>query len=95
MPAFDGSDYDPKYDDVRLGKQITRIYNTMKDGVWRTLSEIEEITDDPQASISAQLRHLRKQRFGGHEVDKRPRGDRHMGLFEYRLIPSEESDLGE
>lgn len=83
---FDGSDYDPEKDDARLTGQILRVFNAMKDGRWRTLGEIETLTGDPQASISAQLRHLRKSRFGAHQVDKQPRGDRKRGLFEYRLI---------
>ncbi len=57
----------------------------MRDGKWRTLDEIATFTGDPHASVSAQLRHLRKARFGGHKVEKRARGDRHCGLFEYRL----------
>ena len=83
---FDGSDYDPKKDNKRLTGQILRIYEVMKDGKWRTLGEIEAQTGDPQSSISAQLRHLRKQRFGSHTVNKRPRGKRENGLFEYQLI---------
>ena len=83
---FNGPDYDPEFDDERLTKQLDRIFNLMKDGNWRTLSEISQITGDPPASISAQLRHLRKERFGSHTVLKRNRGDREHGLFEYRLI---------
>jgi hypothetical protein len=82
---FNGSDYQPQFDDKRLRGQMARIYTTMKDGAWRTLAEIEAITGDPPASISAQLRHLRKRRFGSHIVEKRARGDRHIGLFEYKL----------
>jgi len=83
---FDGPDYDPELDKVRLTGQILRVFDCMKDSRWRTLSEIEEITGDPQASISAQLRHLRKERFGGNTLNKRRRGDRTQGLFEYQLI---------
>jgi len=83
---FDGSDYEPKFDDKRLRGQIARVYNLMKDHQWRTLSEIESATGDPPASVSAQLRHLRKKRFGSHTVNKRARGDRHIGLFEYQLL---------
>lgn len=83
---FDGSDYVPEYDDVRLTGQIHRVYAAMSGGAWRTLAEIESITGDPAASISAQLRHLRKARFGGHTVAKRARGERTRGLWEYRLI---------
>jgi hypothetical protein len=86
QPRFDGADYDPKSDDTRLTGQIKRVWDCMKDSQWRTLREIEEITGDPQASISAQLRHLRKLRFGLHTVNKQPRGDRESGLFEYQLI---------
>lgn len=82
---FDGPDYSPKHDDLRLKGQIKRVFDCMKDGRWRTLDEISEITGDPAASISAQLRHLRKERFGSHIVDKRSRGERSRGLWEYSL----------
>ena len=55
-PRFNGSDYSPKFDDVRLKGQIKKIYALMIDGKWRTLSEIEQLTNYGQASISAQLR---------------------------------------
>jgi hypothetical protein len=84
-PRFDGATYSPEHDDLRLGAQIKRIFNLMKDGHYRTLDEISVLTNDPHASISAQLRHLRKPRFGSHEVHKRPRGDRNRGLYEYKL----------
>jgi len=88
---FDGDDYDPVHDDVRLTGQIMRVFDTMKDGVYRTLKEISAITKDPEASISAQLRHLRKPRFGSHLIEKRSRGERRHGLYEYKLtvIPTE------
>ncbi len=85
---FEGSDYVRELDRVRLTGQILRIFNFMAPGEWRTLREIESKTGDPQASISAQLRHLRKDRWGGHQVEKRRRGDEHQGLFEYKLIPN-------
>jgi len=80
---FEGPDYIPELDRKRLTGQIERVFNCMKDGTWRTLAEIETITGDPQASISAQLRHLRKERWGSHTIEKRRRGP---GLFEYKLI---------
>lgn len=79
---FNGSDYVPGRDNVRLGNQLQRIYDLMKDGHWRTLAEIEKETGDPQASISAQLRHLKKERFGGHKIKKEYLGS---GLFKYRV----------
>jgi hypothetical protein len=82
---FNGPAYDPSSDNARLTGQILRIFDLMKDGQWRTLSEINRATGDPQASISAQLRHLRKKRFGSHTVDRRSRGERESGLYEYKL----------
>ena len=86
---FNGSDYEAKKDNVRLYGQIQRIFNLMKDQKWRTLKEIEEITKDPQPSVSAQLRHLRKERFGSHTVEKINIGDPERGLFAYKLVPNE------
>lgn len=75
---------DAHIDFDRLCGQIRRIFDLMKDGFWRTLSEIEQETGDPQASVSAQLRHLRKTRFGGHIIEKRRRNN--GGQWEYSLI---------
>ena len=86
QPEFNGSDYIAEFDKERLTGQIKRVFNCMIDGKFRTLGEIEAITGDPQASISAQLRHLRKERFGSYKVNKQPRGDRKNGLFEYQLL---------
>jgi hypothetical protein len=82
---FDGPTYDPQYDHARLTGQLLRVYDAMRGGAWRTLTEISAITGDGEASISAQLRNLRKDRFGGFTIEKRSRGDRAIGLFEYRL----------
>jgi hypothetical protein len=81
---FDGAVYDPQFDDARLDKQLGRVWSVVQDGRWRTLREIAQQTHDPEASISAQLRHLRKPRFGGYIIKKRNRGDRVRGLYEYR-----------
>jgi hypothetical protein len=83
---FDGAEYSPAADDVRLSGQILRVFRLMSDSRWRTLEEIARSTGDPHASISAQLRHLRKKRFGAHTVNRRARGDRQHGLYEYQLI---------
>ena len=82
---FNGPVYEPAFDYSRLRGQIMRVYECMKDHRWRTLDEIARVTGDPHASISAQLRHLRKERFGSHTIEKRPRGDRSAGLWEYRI----------
>jgi hypothetical protein len=77
---FNGSDYIPARDNGRLKSQLDRVYSLMRDGQARTLRQIEKETGDPPASISAQIRHLRKERLGGHIVEKRYIG---KGLFEY------------
>lgn len=84
--AFNGPDYVPERDHARLSGQVKRVFDLMKDGVWRTLEEIEARTGDPSPSISAQLRHLRKQRFGSHTVEREYLGD---GLYRYRLLVNE------
>lgn len=82
---FNGSDYVPEFDDDRLRGQMKDIFELMKDGKFRTLREIADITGHPEASISAQIRHLKKPRFGSHTVNKQPRGERERGLWEYQL----------
>lgn len=79
---FDGSDIVPERDSQRLGNQIMDIYNLMKDGKERTLNDIHKETGHPEASISAQLRNLRKQRFGAHEIHKKYIEN---GLYTYKL----------
>lgn len=79
--------YDPKEDKARLLNQLSRVRGLMLDGKWRTLREIADATGgDPEASVSAQLRHLRKKRFGSYVVEKRSRGERKIGLYEYRVL---------
>jgi hypothetical protein len=82
MRLFNGPDYVPERDDERLTGQILRVRNAMLSGDWKSLGQLESETGDPQASISAQLRHLRKPRFGSHVVEKRYCGN---GVFEYRM----------
>jgi len=79
---FDGADYHHDRDSARLTGQILRIYDLIKDAAWRTLPELSDATGDPPASISAQLRNLRKKRFGSHTVERRYEGE---GLYSYRL----------
>lgn len=86
---FDGVCYDSENDFIRLCTQHDRVKILMSDAKWRTLGEIEEITAAPQASISAILRDFRKKRFGGHTVDKRIKGDKTWGLYEYKLVDSD------
>jgi hypothetical protein len=72
-------------------------------GAWLTLSEIAKATEFGEASISAQLRHLRKKEHGGYRVEKRRRRqprplraarcrrnrdeERAPIVWEYRVLP--------
>lgn len=76
----------PHWDAARIRGQMQRIYALMQDQAWRSLREIAEVTGDPEASISADLRSFRKAQFGGHTVERRRRGEPLQGLWEYRLL---------
>lgn len=84
-PLFGGSTFVESLDCDRLRHQLGRVRSLMLDGVWRTLAEISAVTGDPQASISARIRDLRKDRFGGYRVDRRRRAEAERGIFEYRV----------
>ena len=62
---------------VQLRKQREVIRDVMLSAgqcaTWLTLDELAKLTHYPPASISAQLRHMRKPRFGAYEVAKRCR----------------------
>lgn len=82
---FNGAAYSASRDDVRLAGQMLRVWDTVSGGGWFTLPQLAEVTGDPPASISAQLRHLRKPRFGGHTVLREHIAN---GLYQYRVIPA-------
>ncbi len=90
-PAFDGDTYDPDQDHQRLGKQALRVFHVMRSGRWLALHELESLTGDPTTSISAQMRHFRKKRFGEHTIEKRRRHG--GGLYEYRLLVNPQARL--
>lgn len=82
-PDFDGATYDATEDYARLGCQFVVVRAIMLDGQWHTLAEIEATTGYPQAAISARIRDLRKEKFGGYTVQSR-RAQR--GLWYYRVV---------
>ena len=84
--GFEGQTYNPEHDGARLGTQLERVKGLMSDTLWRTLSEIRSQTGGSEAGISARLRDLRKEKFGGHTVLRRRRGAPSQGLWEYRLV---------
>ena len=66
-----------EYDARRLRSQREIIRDVMLSaahcGTWLTLGELRALTRYGEASISAQLRHLRKSENGGYDVEKRHR----------------------
>lgn len=83
IPERDGSTYDHARDGARLAGQHARVLAFMRDGKWRTLAEISVYTRDPESSVSARLRDLRKPKFGGHTVE---REYVQSGLHRYRVV---------
>ena len=86
----DGETYEHERDHERIAAQRGRVKAVMQDGTWHTLGYIESKTGDPQASISARLRDLRKTKFGGHTVDRQYAGE---GLWEYRMVVTDEQGV--
>ena len=89
--VFDGVTYDPALDADRLRILLGRVYAFMRDGEWRTLAEIAAACGGTEASVSARLRDLRKERFGAYAVERRRVGQPDRGLFEYRLDVREDA----
>lgn len=79
----DGRTYEAEFDFGRLNRQAQIVYRIIRDGSWHTLSEISQRTGQPEASVSARLRDLRKERFGKHIIERRRLS---MGLWQYRLV---------
>ena len=83
---------------VRIARRRQRdvlcdvMLNARQCETWLTLDELSKLTHYPQASISAQLRHLRKPEFGGYAVEKRQReagrilrGEDFGTIWEYQI----------
>jgi hypothetical protein len=83
---YGGRTFDPVLDEERLNDQTIRIYRLMNDSKWRSLAEISDETGDPEASVSARLRDLRKDDFGAFVVNRRRRKPS-SGQWEYQLQP--------
>lgn len=72
-------------DDYRLKSLLHRVYRLMYDHRWRTLAEIQKEVGGSEAGVSARLRDLRKEKFGGHVIEKRRKGEGKRGLWSYRM----------
>lgn len=80
---FGGVTFDPEQDKERLGEQLWRVLNVCLDGNWHTLSELSEKTGDPESSISARLRDIRK-KYGSAAMESR-RLKEGKGTWIYRV----------
>ena len=82
VARFDG----PEPDEPRLTGQIERVWNVARNrvsnGGWFTVDYIVQRTGFPANSVQAQLRNLRKARFGAYLVERRRSAE---GLYEYRV----------
>ena len=83
-PHHDGDTYEAEADHVRLNAQTLRVWEAMRGGQWLSLRAISDLTGDPEASVSARLRDLRKTKFGRHVVERQRIGD--TGLYLYRVV---------
>jgi hypothetical protein len=94
-----------EYDARRLRSQREIIRDVMLSATecdtWLTLSELRTLTQYGEASISAQLRHLRKAENGGYQVGKRHREEagtrsgvdgRGECVWEYRIAQGGQKD---
>lgn len=83
--SFSGDTFSAPRDGMRLNAQLIAVKQLMADSCWRTLQDIAGYVHASEASVSARLRDLRKEKFGTHTVNRR-----HVqpGLFEYQLILS-------
>lgn len=80
-PKFNGQTFEAKLNSPRLTLQLERVreYLLAIFPKWKTLAEISEALAQlynrkfPEASVSARLRDLRKEKFGGYKVEKKRR----------------------
>ena len=82
---FDGITYNEAYDFDRLNSLLARVQRLMRDGRWRSLEDICSICGGTEASVSARLRDLRKERFGAHTIERRRVAPPERGRWVYRM----------
>jgi hypothetical protein len=85
--TFDGNTLTAE-DRPRLDTQLDAVRSIMLDGHYRSLEHLAaEVTQRTgrratEASVSARLRDLRKDKFGGYQVNRKSDGE---GLFLYQV----------
>lgn len=79
---FHGCTFNEALDGDRLRGIRKRVFDVMKDGLWRTKEEIAAITGDKEESIGRRLRELKAMGYG-YEIHRR--GDPKLGIWEYKI----------
>lgn len=80
--TFGGDTFDAERDAARLNAQLRRVRDALEGGDWWYLRQLAAATGDPEASVSARIRDLRKPQFGRHLVESEFVS---KGLWRYRL----------
>lgn len=89
VDKFDGATYDKSKDGERLTGLMGRVHALMSDDQWRTLAQIVTECGGTEASVSARLRDLRKDKFKKRYPSEnvvRRRVENGNGLHEYRVV---------
>ena len=82
---FDGKFCDIPKDHLRLSRQFERVRDYMSDHQFHSVQEVAQALNIPENSASAQIRNLRKARFGARVIETQRCTD--TGLFKYRMKP--------
>lgn len=73
---------------MRRSRSVERVRRLMSDGRWHTLRELSESSGYKETGVSARIRDLRREEYGGCRVATR-RVNR--SLWEYRLEGSDDA----
>jgi hypothetical protein len=82
-PRFDSGVELTKADHQRLGAQIQRVLSVLSDGGWYSVPDLQDCiwaqfrVRDPEPSLSAQIRNLKKSKHGGHTIERKREGNRY------------------
>lgn len=82
LPLFDGATFNRERDESRLRRQLDAVRRSMLSGGWWTLARLAVAADGSEASVSARLRDLRKQKFGAYTIERRYVAN---GVWEYHM----------
>lgn len=82
IPGTDGPEQGSLDGLPGAGRQLSLVWDIVRDGSWHTLSEVAARLNMPEQSVSARLRDLRKPEHGGWTVRRMRQDD---GKFAYRV----------